>query len=63
MNKFGGKLGDGMRTFNASIANARLQLESQSIESNDVIEFVTAIQEMKKNVEVWEEEMDRYRNG
>jgi len=52
-----------MRTFNASIANARLQLESQSIESNDVIEFVTAIQEMKKNVEVWEEEMDRYRNG
>jgi dynein heavy chain 1 len=63
LNKFGSKLGEGMRSFNATIANARLQLENQSIDSSDVIEFVTAIQEMKKNVEIWQAEMNRYTNG
>jgi dynein heavy chain 1, cytosolic len=65
LNKFGTKLGDTMRTFNISINSARMQLEKQSLESSssDVTVFVTEIQELKKNMEAWDSDMNKYRTG
>ena len=65
LNKFGSKLGDTMRTFNLSINSARMQLEKQSLESSssDVTVFVTEIQELKKNMESWDTEMNKYRTA
>ena len=65
LNKFGSKLGDTMRAFNLTINTARLQLEKQSLESSssDVTVFVTEIQELKKNMESWDAEMNKYRTA
>ena len=65
LNKFGSKLGDTMRGFNLSINNARMNLEKQNLESSssDVTVFVTEIQELKKNLESWDGEMNKYRTA
>lgn len=65
LNKFGSRLAEAMRVFNGSITNARLQLEKQSLDSasTDVTLFVTEVQELRRNLERWQGEMNKYRGG
>lgn len=54
LNKFGSTIGDNMKVFNQTIQKARRQLENLSIDaSDDVTLFVTEIQEMKRQVNIW----------
>ena len=53
-----------MRDFKTKIQNARRKLEGLSLdESDDVTVFVTEIQEMKRNVLEWENQMDKCKAG
>lgn len=53
-----------MRDFKTKIQNARRKLEGLSLdESDDVTVFVTEIQEMKRNVIEWENQMDKCKAG
>ncbi len=64
LNKFGTTLGDNMRNFNQTIQKARRQLETLNIDaSDDVTLFVTEIQEMKRQVNLWQNDIEKYKSG
>jgi hypothetical protein len=64
LNKFGTTLADNMKNYNSNIQKARRQLEALSIDaSEDVTLFVTEIQEMKRQVNAWQTEMDKFKGG
>ncbi len=64
LSKFGGTLSIQMREFNSKVQDARRKLESLSLEdSEDVTMFVTEIQEMKRIVIAWEDQLDRCKAG
>ncbi len=65
LKKFADTMLDNMKTFYQNISTARSHLESQNLDvsSSDVTIFVTEIQELKKKVVVWQEQMERYKNG
>lgn len=53
-----------MREFKSKVQDARRKLESLSLEdSDDVTMFVTQIQEMKRIVITWEDQLDRCKAG
>jgi hypothetical protein len=53
-----------MREFNLKLQKARRKLESLSIDgSEDVAMFVTEIQEMQPNYEVWARDLEKYKAG
>lgn len=53
-----------MREFKSKVQDARRKLESLSLEdSDDVTMFVTEIQEMKRIVVAWEDQLDRCKAG
>mmetsp|Transcript_10644 Transcript_10644/g.10740 ORF Transcript_10644/g.10740 Transcript_10644/m.10740 type:complete len:124 (+) Transcript_10644:3415-3786(+) len=53
-----------MKNYNNTIQGARRKLESLNVDaSEDVTFFVTEIQEMKRQVNAWQAEMDRYKSG
>lgn len=65
LKKFADTMHDNMKSFYQNISSARSHLEAQNLDinSSDVTLFVTEIQELKKKVSVWQESMDRYKNG
>lgn len=53
-----------MRSFNQTVQKARRQLEGLSVDaSEDVTLFVTEIQEMKRQVNIWQNEVEKYKSG
>ena len=57
-------MGDNLKTFNQTVQKARRQLESLSIDaSDDVTLFVTEIQEMRRSLQSWQVEIDKYKTG
>jgi dynein heavy chain 1 len=53
-----------MRSFKQTITRARSQLENLNLETGgDVTLFVTEIQELKKNQQKWQNEMDKQKSG
>eukprot|EP00830_Metopus_es_P014592 TRINITY_DN3930_c0_g2_i1.p1 TRINITY_DN3930_c0_g2~~TRINITY_DN3930_c0_g2_i1.p1 ORF type:complete len:1285 (-),score=333.29 TRINITY_DN3930_c0_g2_i1:418-4179(-) len=65
LKKFADTMLDGMRAYYQNVSVARTQLENQNLDitSTDVTVFITEIQEIKKKVEVWSVQMDRFKNG
>jgi len=53
-----------MRDFHLKLQKARRKLETLSIDgSEDVAMFVTEIQEMQPNFEVWARELEKFKGG
>jgi dynein heavy chain 1 len=64
LNKFGVTIADNMREFHLKLQKARRKLETLSIDgSEDVAMFVTEIQEMQPNFEVWARELEKFKGG
>lgn len=64
--KFAGRLGNRMRELYADIEKARGDLEGQSLEASSTaqaVSFITVVQKCKRKVEVWEPEIDIFRQG
>ena len=64
--KFAGRLGNRMREIYGEIEKARRDLEGQSLEASSTaqaVSFITVVQQCKRKVEVWEPEMDLFRQG
>ena len=66
LGKFGTKLGTTINDFFLVLQKARNELESQSIESastSEAVSFITVLQEHKRKVKKWTEDMDTYHGG
>lgn len=64
--KFAGRLGTRMREVHADIEKARRDLEGQSLEASSTaqaVSFITVVQQCKRQVEVWEPEVETFRQG
>jgi len=64
--KFAGRLGNRMRDIHAEIEKARRDLEGQSLEASSTaqaVSFITIVQQCRRKVEVWEPEVDLFRQG
>jgi dynein heavy chain 1 len=64
LSTFGSKLGDSMHELYSSISVARNELEHHSVDSlestNEAVQFIIQIQELKKKQPVWDENMKLY---
>ncbi|XP_046627104.1 dynein heavy chain, cytoplasmic isoform X5 [Neodiprion virginianus] len=66
LGKFGSLLGNEMSSFHAQVSKSRGDLEQQSIEAastSDAVGFITYVQSLKRNMKVWEKQVDVYREG
>ena len=64
--KFAGRLGNRMREVYADIEKARRDLEGQSLEASSTahaVSFITVVQQCRRKVEVWEPEIETFRQG
>lgn len=64
--KFAGRLGNRMRDIYAEIEKARRNLEGQSLEASSTaqaVSFITVVQQCRRKVELWEPEVDLFRQG
>ena len=64
--KFAGRLGNKMREIYAEIERARRDLEGQSLEASSTaqaVSFITVVQQCRRKVEVWEPEIEIFRQG
>lgn len=64
--KFAGRLGNKMREVCAEIEKARRDLEGQSLEASSTaqaVSFITVVQQCRRKVEVWEPEIEIFRQG
>lgn len=64
--KFAGRLGNRMREVHAEIEKARRDLEGQSLEASSTaqaVSFITVVQRCRRKVEVWEPEIEIFRQG
>ena len=65
MNKFAQITNDGMKQFSTTINEARNNLEGNTLDSEntDIVSFITEVKNFIKNKEMWENEMEKYRNS
>ena len=64
--KFATRLGNRMRDVHAEIEKARKHLETQSSDASSTsqaVNFITVVQSCKRNVKLWEPEIDMFRQG
>ncbi|KAL9129037.1 MAG: hypothetical protein Q9217_002407 [Psora testacea] len=64
--KFAGRLANRMREVYAEIEKARRDLEGQSLEASSTaqaVAFITVVQQCRRKVEVWEPEIEVFRQG
>lgn len=64
--KFAGRLGNKMREIYGEIEKARRDLEGQSLEASSTaqaVSFITIVQQCRRKVEVWEPEIEIFRQG
>ncbi len=64
--KFAARLGNRMREVYAEIEKARRDLEGQSLEASSTaqaVAFITVVQQCRRKVEVWEPEIEIFRQG
>lgn len=64
--KFAGRLGTRMHDVYAEIKKARRDLEGQSLEASSTaqaVSFITVVQQCQRKVEVWEPEIETFRQG
>ncbi|XP_055612109.1 dynein heavy chain, cytoplasmic isoform X2 [Uranotaenia lowii] len=66
LSKFGQLLGNEMTTFHTKVSKSRNDLEQQSIEAastSDAVSFITYVQSLKKEMLVWDKQVDIYREA
>lgn len=66
LNKFGQRLGNSMDDFYATVNRARTDLETQHVDAastQESVAFITVIQDLKRKVSTWSEDMETYRLG
>ena len=65
MNKFAQITNDGMKQFSNTINEARSNLEGSTLESEstDIVSYITEVQNFTKNKEMWQKEMEKYKNS
>lgn len=66
LSKFGSLLGNEMQTFHTKVSKSRNDLEQQSIEAastSDAVSFITYVQSLKKDMIVWDKQVDVYREA
>ncbi|MCQ2815661.1 MAG: AAA family ATPase [archaeon] len=65
MAKFASQTDSALKNFYHTISEARNVLENNSFEnmSTDIVEFITEVQEVKKNQKQWQDEMTKYKNS
>ncbi|KAI9339082.1 dynein heavy chain [Obelidium mucronatum] len=64
LGKFGLNLSSSMKNFHAKLSKARTELEQQSVEGNSTAQavgFITFVQELKKKLVAWGEDMEVYK--
>ena len=64
--KFGTNLGNRMREVFVELGQSRTDLENQSLEASSTaqaVAFITAVQSCKRKAELWEPEIDVFRQG
>ncbi|XP_054277851.1 dynein heavy chain, cytoplasmic-like isoform X3 [Macrosteles quadrilineatus] len=64
--KFGVLLGNEMAQFHSQVSKSRNDLEQQSIEAastSDAVSFITYVQQLKRNMKLWEKQVEVYREG
>ena len=64
-NKFGQITNEGMKQFSNTINEARSNLEGSTLEneSTDIVSYITEVQNFTKNKEMWQKEMEKYKNS
>lgn len=66
LTKFGALLGNEMIQFHAQISKSRNDLEMQNIDAastSDAVSFITYVQALKRNLKIWENQVEIYREG
>ena len=55
---------ENLKSFSAKITEAKTKLENSNLENvnNDIIEWIIDIQEIKKNMNNWKNDLTRYKN-
>ena len=65
MNQFAQQTNEGMKQFSQNINEAKSVLEKNALENaeSDIVAFITEIQQVKKNLDKWQIDMDKYKNS
>lgn len=66
LQRFASHLSESMRAFYSTISSSRLELERHQIENEstaDAVVFILRVQEIRKSLPVWSEELRTYANG
>lgn len=64
--KYGAKLGDRMTTFHATLAKARQELESQTLNGGSTaqaVNFITFVQDLNRKTDTWSTELATFLKG
>ena len=65
MNQFALQTNEGMKQFSHNINEARSVLDKNALEdaSSDIVAFITEISQVKRNLDKWQIDMDKYKNS
>ncbi|KAF9922924.1 hypothetical protein FBU30_006961 [Linnemannia zychae] len=66
LNRFGNMLGTSMKEFHGAVSKARYDLELHSVDSHstgEAVTFITFVQDLKRKVTKWENDVDLFRQG
>ena len=65
MNQFALQTNEELKQFNKNINEAKSVLEKNALEnaSSDIVAFITEISQVKKNLDKWQMDMDKYKNS
>ncbi|KAG0078658.1 hypothetical protein BGZ90_004687, partial [Linnemannia elongata] len=66
LNRFGNMLGTSMKEFHGAVSKARYDLELHSVDSHstgEAVTFITFVQDLKRKVAKWENDVDLFRQG
>ena len=65
MNQFALQTNEELKQFNKNINEVKSVLEKNALEnaSSDIVAFITEISQVKKNLDKWQMDMDKYKNS
>ena len=65
MNQFALQTNEGMKQFSKNINEAKSVLDQNALEnaSSDIVAFITEISQVKRNLDKWQADMDKYKNS
>ena len=65
MNQFALETNEGMKQFSQNLNDAKSVLDQNALEnaSSDIVAFITQISQVKRNLDKWQADMDKYKNS